>query len=397
MCVQLSISFLHVDQATFSRCSLYWLDRGFSCAAITHRNMDDFQNFVARVVGRGPDGQCDEHYLLPVGKAPAQAHFRECVLDSKMFVAALAKLEMFFSQKTWYIAEEGRATKDAIAEYLARIDIDRYPQKGDVWTPCGTERSLPALSFTCNLITIDQYSSTMLLGNWHGGVSETNQLATFKAEYNLAHAQCFTRFHVLESKTASIEADTVELKASVGDLQRNQIEILKDQSVVNESLDERLSKLEKLQEHAAGPPTKKQRVDKRCPNRHHERVQKHQWLSPGDMVLLLGNHHSLQKVVFESWAQTHYIVCEQCGNKTTTPIATCCGCVPDAWKQMPLLRESLLRQVRLVVLKRKRSHCFTIENCACGMSNRFCIDSHECVLTRGYIRHSIVYSLRVMS
>ena len=308
--------FLYVDEASLSLCSLYWFDKGFSCSATTHRNMDDFQNFVARVVGRGPDGQCDEHYLLPVGKAPAQAHFRECVLDSKMFVAAPAKLEMFFSQKTWYIAEEGRATKDAIAEYLARIDIDRYPQKGDVWTPCGTERSLPALSFTCNLITIDQYSSTMLLENWHGGVTESNQLVAFKAEYNLAHAQCFKRFHVLESKTASIEADTVELKASVGDLQRNQIEILKDQSTVNESLDERLSKLEKLQEQAAGPPpTKKQRVvDKKCPNRH-ARVQTHQWLNPGDMVLLLGHHHSLQKVVVESWAETHYIVCEESGKK----------------------------------------------------------------------------------
>ena len=175
---------------------------------------------------------------------------------------------MFYTQKTWYIAEQGHATKDAIGQYLARMDIDRYPQKEDVWTPCGTDRSLPAVSFTCCLITIDQYSSTMLLDNFDAGVSESNQLVAFKAEYNLAHAQCFKRFHVLESKTASIEADTVELKASVGDLQRNQIEILKDQSTVNQSLDERLSKLEQLQEQAAGPPPpKKQRVDKRCPNR----------------------------------------------------------------------------------------------------------------------------------
>ena len=274
--------------------------------------MDDFQNFVARVVGRGPDGKSDEHYLLPFGHTPG---FRECVLDGKMF-AAPARLQMFYTQKTWYIAEEGRAMKDAIAEYLARIDIDRYPQKEDVWTPCGTDRSLPAVSFTCCLITIDQYSSTMLLDNFDAGVSESNQLATFKAEYSLAHAQCFQRFHVLESKTSSIQADTEELKTNVGVLKRNQIEILKDQSIVNDSLDERLSKLEKLQEQAAGPFAKKQRVvDKRCPNRH-ARVQTHQWLNPGDIVLVLGGHHSLQKVVVESWAQTHYIVCEKSSGKS---------------------------------------------------------------------------------
>ena len=127
--------------------------------------MDDFRNYVARVVGQRPDGKSSEHYLLPFGPA-STPRFRECVLESEMFVAP-ARLQLFFSQKAWYIAEEGAENK--IREYLARVDIDRFPRKDDEWTNCGNKDR--ALTFTCCLMTIDQYSNTMLLMNFNEGAT----------------------------------------------------------------------------------------------------------------------------------------------------------------------------------------------------------------------------------
>ena len=266
--------------------------------------MDDFQKYVARVVGHGPDGKSDEHYLLPFGPESAP-RFRECVLDSKMFVAP-ARLQMFFSQKAWYIAEEG--AENQIREYLASIEIARFPQKGDKWTNCGSNNQ--TVTFTCSLMTIDQYSSTMLLMNF--GEGATNQLAKFKEEYALAHAECYSRLHMLEGRTAGIQATTEELKTSVGDLQQKQLDILRRQGAVNKSIEERLNELEKIEEKATEPPAKRQRFDK-CANRHHEQVKARQWLNPGDVVLL--KSHANQQYVVETWTGTHYTLCGKISDK----------------------------------------------------------------------------------
>ena len=93
----------------------------------------------------------------------------------------------------------------------------------------------------------------------------------------------------------------------------NQLEILRDQSKANESLEERLAKLEELEEQAmSGPSAKKQRVG-RCQNRHHEQVKPHQWLNSRDVVLL--KTHALQQHVVETWTGSRYILCGKLSGK----------------------------------------------------------------------------------
>ena len=211
-----------------------------------------------------------------------------------------------FSQKAWYIAEEG--AENQILEYLARIDIDRFPHKDDKWTNCGSKGQ--AVSFTCCLMTVDQYSSTMLLLNFNEGA--TNQLAKFREEYALAHAECYNRLHMIASQAEGIQATTEELKTSVCDLQQKQLDILRHQGAVNKSIEERLNELEKIEEKAAEPPAKRQRFDK-CANRHHEQVKARQWLNPGDVVLL--KSHANQQYVVETWTGTHYTLCGKISGK----------------------------------------------------------------------------------
>lgn len=282
--------------------SLGWFKTGILSSQLIAR-MDKYEDFVAEIVERGP-GHQNKHHLVPWGKGTP--HFREVLPDSQMFTAS-PRLQLLFSKATWHIGEENN--EGELTKVFATLDANRFPNKEDVWTNYDATQTT---SFSCSLLTIDQYSTTVLLVNYNQGAA-SNQLAKFKEEYALAHAEAFNRIHTIEAQNAGIQATTAALKTAVGDLQQKQLDLLRDQGHVNNSIVERL---EKLEEQAAGPPSKKPRVDKRCPNRHHERVQKHHWLNPGDMVLLLGNHHSLQKVVVESWAETHYIVCEKTTGKS---------------------------------------------------------------------------------
>ena len=260
--------------------------------------MERYENYVAEIVERGPAHE-NKHHLVPFGKI--QPHFREVLDDSKMFVAASPRLRMLFCKETWHIGEED--ADGELNKIFATLDANRFPQKEDVWTNFDEAQTT---TFHCCMLTVDEYSTNVLFLNFKQGATD-HQLAKFREEYALAHAQCFHKIHVLESQTACITATTEELKTSVGDLQQKQLEILRDQGAVNKGIEERLEKLEKLEERLlSGPSAKKQRLGT-CQNRHHEQVKPHQWLEPGDVVLL--KTHALEKHVVETWTGSRYLLC----------------------------------------------------------------------------------------
>ena len=265
--------------------------------------MECYENYVAEIVERGPAHE-NKHHLVPFGKI--QPHFREVLHDSKMF-ATSPRLRMLFSNATWHIGEEDGAGE--LKKVFATLDVNRFPNKEDAWINSGEAQTT---TFRCCLLTIDEYSANVLFVNFNQGAT-TNQLAKFREEYALAHAQCFNKIHMLESQTMCIHATTEELKTSVGDLQQTQLEILRDQGRVNKGIEERLDKLEKLEEQLlSGAPAKKQRLGT-CQNRHHEQVKPHQWLNPGDVVLL--KTHALEKHVVETWTGSRYLLCGKISGK----------------------------------------------------------------------------------
>ena len=237
-----------------------------------------------------------------------------------MFVLSPRLRPLFAESTTWHIGEED--SEGEMKQVFATLQADRFPKKDDVWKNADEAQTT---TFSCSLMTVDEYSKKVLFINDQGETS--NQLAKFREEYALAHAEAFNRLYYLEGQTAGIQATTEELKTSMGDLQQKQLDLLRDQGAVNKSIEERLEKLEKQEERAMSePPAKKQRFD-RCPNRHHEQVKSHQWLKPGAVVLL--KSHANQQFVVETWTGSHYILCGKISGKlvqsNTRNMFWCCG------------------------------------------------------------------------
>ena len=103
-----------------------------------------------------------------------------------MFTAS-PRLQLLFSKATWHIGEENN--EGELTKVFATLDANRFPNKEDVWTNYDATQTT---SFSCSLLTIDQYSTTVLLVNYNQGET-SNQLAKFKEEHALAQAKKFPK------------------------------------------------------------------------------------------------------------------------------------------------------------------------------------------------------------
>ena len=242
----------------------------------------EWQNFVATVQEECGDKRRQRH-LMPIDCATP--NFREANVERR--------LRMVFQDhnKKWYISEEEDKHEGSFGSgedqkkketILAFLDLgDNFPDKQHQWTNFGAP---PHKKFSCGWMTLEQYTTTMLCVKMAEGTVQANEMQLARQEYDLAAKNCFESFERLQNDTRKLQRDTAQF--------------FECQQKQNESVDDRLRKLEGLIEEN---PKKFQRTSCAC-SKALKRVKRGEWVYPGDVVMLAHKGRVTEHVV-QAWVQ----------------------------------------------------------------------------------------------
>ena len=225
----------------------------------------EWKNFVATVLEECGDGDGKrQRHLMPID-CPTP-NFREANVERR--------LRMVFQDhnKTWYISEEEERDPGGEEEekkkketILAFLDLgDKFPDKHQQFTNFGAPPYKK--TFSCGWMTLEQYTTTLVCVKMAEGAVEANEGQIARQEYDLAAKSYFESFERLQDDTRKLQRETAQF--------------FQCQQKQNESVDNRIRKLEGLIEEN---PKKYQRTACSC-SKALRRVKRGDWVYPGDIT-----------------------------------------------------------------------------------------------------------------
>ena len=246
------------------------------------RNMGkEWLNFVATVQEECDDGKKQQRHLMPVDSPTPTPHFLEANVEQRL------RMVFQYHTKKWYISEEEKGSSGSGEEkrketILAFLDLgDKFPNNHHQWTNFGAP---PHKKFSCGWMTLEQYTTTVLCVKMAEGAVQASETQLARQEYDLAAKNCFESFERLQNDTRKLQRDTAQF--------------FECQQKQNESVDDRLRKLEGLIEEN---PKKIQRASCSC-SKALRRVKKGEWVYSGDVVMLAHKGRVTEHTV-QSWVQ----------------------------------------------------------------------------------------------
>lgn len=258
------------------------------CNAMT----TDWRSYVA-IIQEEFGGDMKHRHLMPVTAAPTPI-FLEANVENK--------LRLVFQEQKWYISEQheadtGSGVNKKQATTIAVLEIDHWPTKQHQWTHFSSPSPTPR-KLSCDFMTVDQYSTTILCVKMAEGAVQANETNLARQEYDLAAKNYFESFQRLQ-------ADTVKL-------QRDTSQFFQHQQKQNEHVDNRLRKLESLMEEN---PSKYQRTCTCTCRKALLRVKRGEWVYPGDVVYL-AHKGSVREYTVRSWTHSfNYILSNENGEE----------------------------------------------------------------------------------